>query len=518
MRNATLPAGPPAPRAPGAARVLLVDDDPVALEYLRALLSSRWSVEVAPDGDAGLALALAHPPDLVVTDVVMPGLDGLALLRRLRADPRTQGVPVILVSANAESDATVEGIEAGADDHLVKPFPARELLARVDTHLRLRRLREAEAANRAKDEFLAVLGHELRNPLSPIVTALELMRLRGGDAFLRERAIIERQVRHLVSLVSDLLDVSRVSQGKLALNKRPMEISDIVFRAIEMASPLVEQRGHRLTVKVPETALLVDADETRLAQVICNILNNAAKYTPAGGRIDVTAAQEGPDVVLRIKDSGIGLRPEVLSRIFDLFVQEERGLDRSRGGLGIGLSIARGLVELHGGTITARSDGEGKGSEFVIRLPLAGAVGTMDERPRPADPQERRGVRRILIVDDNVDGAELLDEVFRALGHATRLAHDGAAALAVARDFRPHIAFLDIGLPEMDGYQLARRLRTVPGLEEVRLVAVTGFGQEADRDRAREAGFDEHLVKPVEIDGLRRLMDRLLNAEARPMP
>jgi signal transduction histidine kinase len=517
MGNPIQPAGLPASGLPGSARILIIDDDPAAREYLRSLLSSRWTVEAAADGDTALTLALAHPPDLVVTDVVMPGLDGLALLRRLRADPRTQGVPVILVSANAESEATVAGLEAGADDHLVKPFPARELMARVDTHLRLRRLREAEAANRAKDEFLAVLGHELRNPLSPIVTALELMRLRGGDAFLRERAIIERQVRHLVSLVSDLLDVSRVSQGKLPLNKRPMEMSDVVFRAIEMASPLVEQRGHRLTVRVPETGLLVEADETRLAQVICNILNNAAKYTPEGGRIDVTAEREPAHVALKIKDSGIGLRPEVLSRIFDLFVQEERGLDRSRGGLGIGLSIARGLVELHGGTVAARSDGEGKGSEFVIRLPLAGAALAAADGPDPACAEEGARLKRILVVDDNVDGAELLDEVFRALGHATRLAHDGPAALQVARDFRPHIAFLDIGLPVMDGYQLARRLRALPGLEDVRLVAVTGFGQEADRVRAREAGFDEHLVKPVEIDGLRRLMDRLLTVEANPI-
>ena len=467
------------------------------------------------DGESALERALAHPPDLVVADVVMPGLDGVALLRRLRGDPRTQAVPVILVSARAESDATVEGLEAGADDHLVKPFAARELLARVETHLRLRRLREAEAANRAKDEFLAVLGHELRNPLSPIVTALELMRLRGGDAFLRERAIIERQVRHLVSLVSDLLDVSRVSQRKLVLNKRPMETSDVVFRAIEMASPLVEQRGHRLTVRVPETGLLVEADETRLAQVICNILNNAAKYTPQGGRIAVAAARESSEVVLRVSDSGIGIRPEILSRIFDLFVQEERGLDRSRGGLGIGLSIAKGLVELHGGSIAARSDGEGRGSEFVIRLPLAGALASPVEPADAARAEAARRGKRILVVDDNRDGAELLDEVFRALGHTTRLAYDGATALQLAREFGPQIAFLDIGLPEMDGYELARRLRGLPSLSEVRLVAVTGFGQEADRDRARAAGFDEHLVKPVEIDELRRLMDRLLTGAAR---
>jgi len=514
-----IPSQLPAPRVPGslaAARVLLVDDDPRAREYLRTLLSSRWNVEDVGDGSTALERALLSPPDLVVADVMMPGLDGLALLRRLRADPRTQGVPVILVSARAEGDATVEGLEAGADDHLVKPFAARELLARVDTHLRLRRLREAEAANRAKDEFLAVLGHELRNPLSPIVTALELMRLRGGDAFLRERAIIERQVRHLIRLVSDLLDMSRVSQGKLALLKRPMETSDIVFRAIEMASPLVEQRGHRLTVKVPETGLLVEADETRLAQVICNILNNAAKYTPEGGRIAVTASRDGAHAVVSVTDSGIGLRPEVLSRIFDLFVQEERGLDRSRGGLGIGLSIARGLVELHGGTIDAKSDGEGKGSEFVIRLPLAGEAGAAAQDQDPAHATASGSGKRILVVDDNRDGAELLEEVFRALGHATRLAYDGPTALQMARDFQPHIAFLDIGLPEMDGYELARRVRALPGLAGIRLVAATGFGQETDRDRARAAGFDEHLVKPVEIDALRRLMDRLLAPLATP--
>jgi CheY-like chemotaxis protein/anti-sigma regulatory factor (Ser/Thr protein kinase) len=372
-----------------------------------------------------------------------------------------------------------------------------------------RRLREAEAANRAKDEFLAVLGHELRNPLSPILTVLELMRLRGGDAFLRERAIIERQVRHLVRLVSDLLDVSRVSQGKLVLNRRPLETIDVVFRAIEMASPLVEQRGHRLVVKVPEAGLRIEADETRLAQVVGNILNNAARYTPEGGRIRVTAWRDDGHVVLCVADSGIGMRPEVLSRIFDLFVQEERGHDGSREGLGIGLSIAKGLVELHGGTITARSEGEGRGSEFVIRLPLAAASDAAVDRPGPARAPGASG-KRVLVVDDNRDGAELLEEVFRALGHTTRLAYDGEGALELAHEFRPEIAFLDIGLPVMDGYQLARRMRAAPGLEDVRLVAVTGFGQEADRGRARAAGFDEHLVKPVEIDELRLLLDRLL--------
>ena len=377
-----------------------------------------------------------------------------------------------------------------------------------------RRLREAEAANRAKDEFLAVLGHELRNPLSPILTALELMRLRGGDAFVRERAIIERQVRHLVSMVSDLLDVSRVSQGKLVLNTRPLETIDVVFRAIEMASPLVEQRGHRLVVTVPETGLRIEADETRLAQVVANILNNAARYTPEGGRIRVTAVRDEGHVVLRVADSGIGMRPEDLSRIFDLFVQDERGHDSSREGLGIGLSIAKGLVELHGGTIAARSDGEGQGSEFVIRLPLAAPADPAVERPRPARAEDEPG-KRILVVDDNRDGAEMLEEVFRALGHTTRLAYDGEGALELALEFRPQIAFLDIGLPVMDGYQLAQRLRAAPGLREVRLVAVTGFGQEADRGRARDAGFDEHLVKPVEIEELRLLMDRLLSSAGR---
>ena len=379
-----------------------------------------------------------------------------------------------------------------------------------------RRLREAEAANRAKDEFLAVLGHELRNPLSPIMTALELMRLRGGDAFVRERAIIERQVRHLVSLVSDLLDLSRVSQGKVLLSKRPLETIDVVFRAIEMASPLVEQRGHRLVVKVPETGLRIEADETRLAQVVGNILNNAARYTPEGGRIRVTAWRDDGHVVLSVADSGIGMRHEVLARIFELFVQDERGRDSSREGLGIGLSIAKGLVELHGGTVAARSDGEGRGSEFVLRLPLAGVQAPAVERADPVPAAERGRGKRILVVDDNRDGAELLEEVFRALGHTTRLAHDGLSALELAREFRPQIAFLDIGLPVMDGYELARGLRDVPGLENVRLVAVTGFGQEADRGRTREAGFDEHLVKPVAIDDLRVVMDRLLAAEGAP--
>ncbi|HLG59774.1 MAG TPA: PAS domain S-box protein [Vicinamibacterales bacterium] len=381
---------------------------------------------------------------------------------------------------------------------------ASEVTDQVIARHQMDRLREqAEGANRAKDEFLAMLGHELRNPLSPILTALQLMKLRGSDASEKERTVIERQVNHLTRLVDDLLDVSRIARGKVELKAEVVEIAEVVARAIEQASPLLEQRAHKLTVRVPRHDLSVLGDSIRLSQVVSNLLTNAAKYTGSGGSISVRAEEEGGMVVLRVRDTGIGIAPDVLPRIFDLFVQERQASDRSNGGLGLGLTIVRNLVERHGGTVSAYSDGPSHGSEFVVRLPKAGAaslVGTdlllpsrMDARKAPP------GARRILVVDDNEDSAEMLAEALKARGYQTRVSLDAPAALLVASEFCPDLAFLDIGLPVMDGYELARRLREVPGLERIRLVALTGYGQESDRRRTRAAGFHHHLVKPVDL-------------------
>ncbi|MFO7179275.1 MAG: ATP-binding protein [Pseudomonadota bacterium] len=365
----------------------------------------------------------------------------------------------------------------------------------------------AESAQRAKDEFLAMLGHELRNPLAPILTALHLMRMRGGNALERERNVIERQAQHLVRLVDDLLDISRVTRGKIELKKRPLELSEPTARAIERVSPLFEQRSHVLTVEVPTSGLLVNADPERLTQVIANLLTNAAKYTENGGRITVIGERRGDEVVLSVRDTGIGIEPLVLPRVFDVFTQGRQGLDRGKGGLGLGLAIVRSLVELHGGTVAARSAGPGQGSEFTVRLPGADLAESApdSQTPQPSAPAPF-APRRVLVVDDNEDAAETLKQSLEAAGHSVIVAHDGAAALRIVAEFSPDVAVLDIGLPVMDGYELARKLREHPSFRALPLIALTGYGSEADRSLAKAAGFSAHLVKPIAVDRLEALV------------
>ncbi|MGE0450273.1 MAG: ATP-binding protein [Vicinamibacterales bacterium] len=650
------------------AHVLVVDDNADMRDYLQRLLAPLWSVEAACDGVEAREAAARRRPDLVLTDVMMPRLDGFGLLRALKEDPSTAAIPVIMLSARAGEEARIEGVQAGADEYLVKPFSARELIARVSAQLRLveaakerasllqreqharesaehqrRQLRAifdqaptliavfrgpdhvvelandhicsawgrrqddvvgrpfydavpeardqtwrsllnrvyatgepyvgrevpaqferngrletsyydfvwaplreddrihgiivvatdvteqavarrelsglreaAEAANRAKDEFLAMLGHELRNPLAPIMTALQLLKLRGVEAAERERAIIERQVRHLVTLVDDLLDVSRITRGKLEIKRTFVELADVVAKAIEMASPLLEQQRHDLRVDVPRRGLGLIGDGNRLAQVVGNLLNNAAKYTEPGGVVHVSAGLEDGWVVLHVRDEGVGIAPEMLPRVFDLFVQEGQTLARSRGGLGLGLTIARSLVAMHGGLVTAESAGHGRGSTFSIRLPhvqMSASLPAAEVRTPPAGAGA--GIqRRVLVVDDNVDAAELLGEILVSFGYAVHTVHDGPSALAAADAFRPDVALLDIGLPVMDGYELAHRLTRHPGMEGVRLVAVTGYGQRQDRERSAEAGFHAHLVKPLDANQLHDTLAQLAPAAA----
>jgi PAS domain S-box-containing protein len=355
-----------------------------------------------------------------------------------------------------------------------------------------------EAARR-KDEFLAVLGHELRNPLAPIRTALELMRLRSPDHSVREREVIERQIQHMMRLVDDLLDLARISRGSLTLRREPRDLATVVASAAEIASPLLEQRQHRLELDVA-TGLTVDVDPVRFTQVVANLLTNAAKFTPRGGLITVRARLQGEEITLEIADTGIGIDARDLERIFEPFVQAGARHDSAHGGLGLGLSLVRDLVSLHGGRVTAFSEGAGRGSSFMVHLPLGAQRATEARADQSVRP--RTSGRRILVVDDNVDAAEMLAIVLGELGHQVRIAHDGPSALAVAAELEPEIAVLDLGLPVMDGYELASRLLDAYGAGGIRLVAITGYGQVEDRQRTRDAGFHAHLVKPVELKDL----------------
>ncbi len=382
--------------------------------------------------------------------------------------------------------------------HLTMSELSAQALERARLFAAERRARsDAEDASRAKDEFLAMLGHELRNPLAPISTAVQLMKLRNES--LREREVIERQLRHLSTLVDDLLDVARIARGKLDLVKHTVEIADVLAKAVEMASPLLEQRGHELEIRAPSTGLQVDADPLRLAQVVSNLLTNAAKYTPPRGHVQLVAERERDEIVIRVRDDGEGISAELLPRVFDMFVQGKRTFDRSEGGLGLGLALVKNLVALHGGTVSASSAGRGAGSEFVVRLAaFSGGTAVRDAaEPRIVSSTPRK--KRVLVVDDNRDAAVLLAEALTLLGYEAVVALDGHAALERLRDFPAEAAVLDLGLPVIDGFELARRIGESFASRRPRLIALTGYGQELDRERSSHAGFDAHLVKPIDV-------------------
>jgi PAS domain S-box-containing protein len=367
---------------------------------------------------------------------------------------------------------------------------------------------ELKEVDRRKDEFLAMLGHELRNPLAPIRNALHLMKMPGANGAVIEEArqMTERQVQHLVRLVDDLLDVSRIMRGRIDLRKEAIDLADLVAGAVETVQPILEAQAQELIVSLPRESLRLEGDSTRLIQVLGNLLTNASKFSPRASRVWLTAERHGNEAVLRVRDEGMGIAPDLLPQIFELFVQGDRSLARSQGGLGVGLTVVRQLIAMHGGTVEARSEGEGKGSEFSLRLPLQ-AEAPRQKEPKPAEGSPARALRlRVLVVDDNVDAAESVAMLLRLWHHEVRLAHTGPEALQLAAEYLPDVVLLDIGLPGMDGYEVARRLREQPSLEGTVLVAVTGYGQEDDRRRSEEAGFDQHLTKPVEPSKLQTLL------------
>ncbi|MGB6452203.1 MAG: response regulator [Steroidobacteraceae bacterium] len=379
--------------------------------------------------------------------------------------------------------------------------------------------RQLKVADRHKDEFLAMLAHELRNPLAPIRNAVEIMRrkLTEDPQLTWAREVIERQVGSLTRLVDDLLDVSRITRAKINLCRESLELGTIISRAVETAQPLLDEKHHRLEVEVPASPVRVQGDLTRLTQVVGNILANAAKYTGAGGRIELSARTAGRSAEIRVRDNGIGIPADQMPRIFDLFTQVQRGNEQAPGGLGIGLALVRRLVELHGGTVAAHSEGPGHGSEFIVRLPCEDsprAPAEHPDSPPPPSPTESaasdaRPVHRVLVVDDNRDALESLAALMELAGHAVRAAADGELALALAASFRPQVVLLDLGLPKLDGYEVARRIRAEPWGKTMVLIALTGWGQAEDRRRTRESGFDSHMVKPLDLEALTDLLARL---------
>ena len=366
------------------------------------------------------------------------------------------------------------------------------------------RVNELAEADRQKNEFLAILAHELRNPLAPLRNALHLMKSGADPALIEQaRSMMDRQLEYLVRLVDDLLDVSRIIRNKIELRKEPLELSAAIERAVETSQPVIDAHGHKLLLSLPEQEITLQGDLIRLSQVIANLLTNAAKFSDKPSRIWLTVEENNAEAVVRVRDEGIGIESELLPRIFDLFVQADHSLSRRRGGLGIGLTLVKRLVEMHGGRVSTSSDGIGKGSEFVVRLPVRIAA-AVDVKPAlAATAPDSKGRQRVLVVDDNVDAADSLALILRITGYEVLCTYDGPCALDAAQNLNPDVVVLDIGLPGMTGYEVARKLRQQSRFENTPIIAVTGYGQEYDRTKSRQAGFDHHLVKPVNPDDLR---------------
>lgn len=517
------------------ARVLVVDDLPEDRLFVRTVLEySGHSVVEASDGREGLDRARASKPDLVVTDLVMPGMDGFTFLMMLREKPGLGDVPVIVHSATydeAECRTLVDSL--GGISVLPKPAEPEALMAAVARllggvvperpapdvllereHTRLvhtklfEKLEELEQANRRlqdmarrKDEFLALLAHELRNPLGPMRNALHALARAEDDPATRERLqeMMGRQLTHLEHLIHDILDMARLTRGRIQLRKQRLDLVRAVRDVAEDRRPTFESASLSLEVRTPDTPRWVRGDPTRLTQVVANLLDNALKFTPAGGQVtvEISDAADGRQAQIRVGDTGLGIEPDLLQRVFEPFAQGDRSLDRALGGLGLGLPMVRGLVELHGGQVRAESEGPGRGAHFLVSLPLlVDPPGQPTPPPEAADPQ-RSGLK-ILVVEDNRDAAESLRMVLELSDHRVDVAFTGSTGLDVARRELPDVMICDLGLPGMDGFSVARAVRSDPRLSETRMIAVTGYGSEEDRRRSREAGFDEHLTKPVD--------------------
>lgn len=537
--------------------ILIVDDEPRNLAVLESILDDPgYRLVRATSGDDALLALMADEFALLVLDVQMPGMSGFELAQLVKQRRKTARIPVIFLTAYfVEDQHILEGYGSGAVDYLQKPVNPAVLKSKVAVFAELHRKgRELEQANRMlvaevserrraearlselnasldqrvnertaelnaseaqlreaarrKDEFLATLAHELRNPLAPVRNAIHFLKLRGPATQDVQWAteIVDRQVSLMGRLIDDLMDLSRISQGRIELRRAHVPLEQVLADAMETIQPQIDGAGHKLALLQPALKLVVDADRARLAQAFMNLLSNAAKYTDPGGQLEVRVVSEGGTALISFRDNGIGIAPHRLEQVFEMFSQEEPALARSRGGLGIGLSLTRKLVELHGGSVKASSEGPGKGSLFLVRLPLAVAVAPDEPREPELSEPVAGGALRILVADDNADAAETLSLLLESMGHQVRHFGDGESAVAAVQAFDPQLLLLDIGMPRLNGYEACSRIRELPGGAARTLVAVTGWGQPQDLERARTAGFDQHLVKPVDMDRLLRLI------------
>lgn len=523
--------------------ILVVDDQQANRIAIEAVLEGiAGNVVLAASGEEALRTMLHRDFAVVLMDVRMPGLGGLETARLIRERKRSRHTPIIFVTAHGNDDEEVRAAYAlGAVDFLTKPLVLQVLRAKVNVFIELQRradelerqgqqLLKMEQAQRAaaamaeadrhKDEFLALLGHELRNPLVPLTAGLEIVRRRmailgyDDDAMVRTRVAMDRQVKHLTRLVDDLLDVSRISAGKIGLRRGPTDLRDVLEQALAIGRPSSAERRQRLEVTIASEPLVIFADAVRLVQVFVNLLRNAIQYTSDGGNIQLHARRDADRAEVSIVDTGRGIAPEFLPYVFQKFVQERP----AGGGLGLGLMLVKLLTEMHGGTVTATSAGVGKGCAFVVRLPLLTAAEALAKAPTDAttiaglDVQMERPLR-VVLVEDNPDIRETMSELLTVCGHEVSLAEDGVAGMELILATQPDVAIVDIGLPKMDGYQVVARVRAANAAAKIRMIAMTGYGQEADRRRALEAGFDAHLVKPPDLDVLLRVLSAESSAD-----
>lgn len=527
--------------------VLIIEDNPGDARLIREMLAeaevARFRTEVVASLAEGLERLDVDGADVVLLDLSLPDSLGLDSFKGVRDE--VPDVPVVVLSGHEDEELAARAVHEGAQDYLVKGQVNAALLGRslryaverqrIEEQLR-HRAEELREADRRKDEFLAMLAHELRAPLPPMLAAVEVLGNEDAEpeAVAWARETVERQIGNLARLLEDLLDVSRIVHGKITVQKEPVRLVDVVRAAVDTVAPLIDRRDLRLSVAEPEAPGWLDADPTRLEQVLVNLLQNAVAYSEPGGRIWLEAAVEGEHARIRVRDDGAGMEPEFLERVFEPFTQARPAQERASGGLGLGLALVRSLVELHDGTVSARSDGPGRGSEFEVRFPTGGVsapgsdspagagaagedaavAGPAGEGAAAAGPGDGGRKLRVLVVDDDRDSARGLALLVDEWGHEVHVAYDGPGGLRLAREHPPEVALLDIGMAGMDGCELARELRSDATTSDAVLWAVTGYGREEDERRSREAGFDRHLKKPVPLPKLRRLLEAVVEARA----